>query len=267
MNLKELTQEVCWLCRKVGIFIQQQSTLLKAEQIEHKGLHDMVSYVDRMAEQLLMEKLAILLPESGFIAEESGESKAAVYNWIIDPIDGTTNFIHHIPIYSISIALQRNNDLVLGVVYEINSDSCFYSWEGGTVFLNGKPIVVSTQTDLSDSLLATGFPYRDFSLQKPYLALFADLMQHTRGIRRLGSAAVDLAFVACGRYEAYFEYALHPWDVAAGTFLVRQAGGVVTTLGGNDNPVYGRSILAANPKIHKKMREKIRLYFDGEEDF
>lgn len=265
MNLKELTQEVCLLCREAGVFVQQQSTLIKAEQIEHKGLHDMVSYVDRMAEQLLMEKLTSLLPESGFIAEESGESKAAVYNWIIDPIDGTTNFIHHIPVYSISIALQRNNDLILGVVYEINSDSCFYSCEGSAVFLNGKPIAVSAQTDLENSLIATGFPYRDFSLLKPYLALFADLMQHTRGIRRLGSAAVDLAFVACGRYDAYFEYALHPWDVAAGTFLVRQAGGVVTTFSSDTNPVYGRSILAANPKIHEKMCEKISLYFEGED--
>jgi len=260
MRLDTLTYQVNNLCRGVGKFIKEQSTLLTSAQVEEKGLHDLVSYVDRTAENMLMSELKKLLPEAGFIAEESGESLAETYNWIIDPLDGTTNFVHGVPVYSISIALQRDKQTISGVVYEINLEECFYAWEHGDAFLNGKKIGVSPTNLLSNSLLATGFPYHEFSRLKPYLSLFEELMQRSRGIRRLGSAAVDLAYVACGRFEAFYEYGLHPWDVAAGAFIVERAGGQLSGFQGATEVVFGTDILATNTLIHNELLQIIKKY-------
>lgn len=261
MDIEKLMLSVCDLCIDVGVFVKQQTDILETSQIEFKGRHDMVSYIDRSAEEKIIAELKKLLPESGFIAEESGEMIAEKYNWIIDPIDGTTNYVHHVPIFSISIALQRDNEIILGVVYEINQKECFYACEGGGAFMNGKNIHVSSHNQIDDCMIGTGFPYSDFSKLKPYMALLEDMLQNARGVRRLGSAAVDLAYVASGRYDVYFEYALHPWDVAAGAFIVKQAGGNVTNFDGGDDPIFGRSILAGTPNIHKILREKIDNYF------
>lgn len=261
MDIEKLMHSVCDLCSEVGLFVKKQTELLETSQIEFKGPHDMVSYIDRSAEEKIIAGLKKFLPEAGFIAEESGEMKAETYNWIIDPIDGTTNYVHHVPIFSISIALQRNDEIILGVVYEINQKECFCAYEGSGAFMNGKSIQVSSRDKMDDAMIGTGFPYSDFSKIKPYMALLEDVLKNSRGVRRLGSAAVDLAYVAAGRYDAFFEYALHPWDVAAGAFIVKQAGGTVTNFDGGDDPIYGRSILAGNPFIHKKMREKIDIIF------
>lgn len=262
MNLKTLSFQVCDLCRATGQFIREQATDFSEKKVESKGLHDLVSYVDRTAEMMIINALKKDFPEAGFIAEESGDALAEKYNWIIDPLDGTTNFVHGVPTYSISIALKRDHEIVLGVVYEINLDECFCAWEGGKAYLNNKEIRVSTAQNLDNSLLATGFPYNDFSRMKPYLALFEYLMQHSRGLRRLGSAAVDLAYVACGRFDAFYEYGLNPWDVAAGAFIVQQAGGKVSTFDGSENAIFGKDILASNNKIHPEMLEVIKQ-FDG----
>ncbi len=253
MRIDTITLQLTNLCRGVGKFIKDQNGKLQLEQIEEKGLHDLVSYVDRTAESMLMEELRKLIPEAGFIAEESGTNKAPEYNWIIDPLDGTTNFVHGVPVYSISLALQRQKKIVAGVVYEINLDECFYAWENSPAFCNGKVIKVSITPKLANSLLATGFPYNDFSRMKAYMALFEELMQQSRGLRRLGSAAVDLAYVACGRFEAFYEYGLHPWDVAAGAFIVERAGGKISGFDGSDEAIFGKDILASNTLIHEEM--------------
>ncbi|MDA3943005.1 MAG: inositol monophosphatase family protein [Bacteroidetes bacterium] len=260
MQLENLTYRVCDLSRTTGQFIREQCGLFSEKKVEKKGRHDLVSYVDRTAEMMIINTLKKFLPEAGIIAEESGANIADQYNWIIDPLDGTTNFVHGVPVYAISIALKRDNELILGVVYEINQNECFYAWEGGPAYLNLEKITVSTADKLDNSLLATGFPYSDFSRMKPYLAFFEHLMQNSRGLRRLGSAAVDLAYVACGRFEAFYEYGLNPWDVAAGAFIVQQAGGKITRFDGNTEAVFGKDIIASNGKIHQEMLQMIQQF-------
>jgi myo-inositol-1(or 4)-monophosphatase len=264
MNYTIIAQQVVNLCRGVGKFIRDESGRIQRTDIEEKGLHDLVSYVDRTAEKMLIDELKKIIPDAGFIAEESGTIESAKYRWIIDPLDGTTNFIHKIPLFSISIALQEDGKTVIGVVYEVNQDECFYAWKSGNAYLNGKQIQVSSTNSLSDSLIATGFPYYDFSRLKPYLSFFEYLLKNTRGIRRLGSAAVDLAYVACGRFEAFYEYGLHPWDVAAGAFIVERAGGQCSGFDGSDEVVFGKDILATNTLVHNEIKEKLIEIFKPE---
>lgn len=262
MNLQKITISIVELSKIVGEFIKSESEKFTSEDIERKGLHDLVTYVDKQAEKMIVAKLQKLLPEAGFVAEEDlSLARGARFNWIVDPLDGTTNFIHSVPVYSISIALMEGDELIMGLVYEINNQECFYSWKGVPAYLNGKEIKVSSQKKLDDSLIATGFPYRDYSLLEPYIDLFKDLLQNTRGVRRLGSAAVDLAYVAAGRFDLFFEYALHPWDVAAGAFLVKQAGGKVTDFKGKDNYIFGQQIISSNGKTHSEFLEKLIAFF------
>lgn len=233
-----------------------------AQAIEFKGLNDLVSYVDKTAEKQLVRNLYKVLPEAGFTTEEETvNTKGAVYNWIIDPLDGTTNFIHGIPTYSISIALYEDNHPVIGVVYEINRGEMFYTFKGGSAYLNNKPIMVSSRTKLADCLLATGFPYYNFDKQAQYMELFAEMMRKCHGLRRIGSAAVDLAYVACGRFDAYFEYNLNSWDVAAGAYLVQQAGGQIMNFGGGDEFIEKREILATNFHVTDEILTTIKRYF------
>ncbi|MBU1008813.1 MAG: inositol monophosphatase [Bacteroidetes bacterium] len=256
-----LTTEVILLSRRVGGFIREQRQVFQFSYVEEKGLHDLVSYVDRQAEQMLIEGLQALLPESGFIAEESGTKPGNKYCWIVDPLDGTTNFVHGVPVFAISIALQYLDQTVVGLVYEINLDECFYAFQGGKAMLNGVEISVSKAASLDKSLLATGFPYYDFTRLKPYMGLFAELVETSRGMRRLGSAAVDLAYVACGRFEAFYEYGLHPWDVAAGAFIVTQAGGRLSDFNGGKEVVFGKEILATNGLVHDEFLVRTAKYF------
>ena len=229
--------------------------------IEQKGIHDFVTYVDKTSEDRIIETLKGIIPEAGFIAEENSQlSKSDYYNWIIDPLDGTTNYIHSIPFYSISIALQYKEEIILGVVYEVNSGELFYSWKGGAAYLGNDKINVSSTKKMDDSLLATGFPYHDFSILDDYLNVLKYIMKNSRGVRRLGSAALDLAYVACGRFDGFFEYGLNPWDVAAGAFLVQQAGGKVIDFKGKDNYIFGREILASNCGIHNEFFQIIKKY-------
>ena len=263
MKLAELTEQVISLTKEVGAFIWQESLIFDREHIEYKGLNDLVSYVDKTAEKQLVEGLSAILPEAGFITEEKTRSTVGeVYDWIIDPLDGTTNFIHGIPTFSISIALQRNGELILGVVFEINRDECFSAWKDGGAWLNGKRIHVSKALKLENTLLATGFPYYDFEKQEPYLKVFRDLMQSCHGLRRIGSAAVDLAYVACGRFDGFFEYNLNSWDVAAGMVLVREAGGEVKDFKGGDQSIERREIVATNGHISSEMLQVIERHFN-----
>jgi myo-inositol-1(or 4)-monophosphatase len=211
--------------------------------------------VDKTSEKKIKQKLTLLLPKAEIIAEESA-SEAELntkYTWLIDPLDGTTNFVHGVPFYSVSIALACQNEIVLGVVYEPNRNECFYSWKGAPAFLNDNVIRISPTKKLAEALIGTGFPYSDFSVLPQYLNVFTYLLQHSRGIRRPGSAAVDLAYVACGRFDAFFEYGLHPWDVAAGAFLVQQAGGTAGTFNNTRNYIFGKEIIAANSFIFNEL--------------
>lgn len=247
INLKELTLSVCSIAREAGAFMANERNSFDDSKIEHKGLHDLVSYVDKSSEELIINKLLTLLPNAGFIAEEgTNNTLGERFNWIIDPLDGTTNYIHGLPIYSVSIALMDADELVIGVVYEVGHDECFYAWKDGGAYLNDKKISVSNQTDMHQALLATGFPYADFSRMDQYLNFFKWAMTNSRGIRRLGSAAADLAYVACGRFDAFWEYSLKPWDVAAGALLVKEAGGKVTDYQGGETYLFGKEIVATN---------------------
>ncbi len=262
MNLEELCKQVIELSKSVGDFIKAET--IKLSDIEIKSKNSLVTYVDKQAEKQIVDGLMPLIQGAGFITEEDTASYLGDdYYWIIDPLDGTTNFIHGIPFYSISIALQNNNNTVLGVVLEVTSGECFYAWEGGSAYLNGKKISVSKTPHLSESLLATGFPYYDYDRIESYTQLLKFFMQETRGIRRMGSAALDLVYVACGRMDGFYEYSLHPWDVAAGAFIVKQAGGIVTEFGGGDDYLYGKSIVAGNQLLFPEFSSTVKEYMVG----
>src|ERR1700743_3671322 len=254
MSLEQITNKIIEAANEAGAFIREQRKTFSPDKIEFKGLNDLVSYVDKTAEQMIVAALSEILPEAGFITEEKTINKTGErYNWIIDPLDGTTNFIHGVPVFSVSIALQEYDELVAGVVYEVNFDECFYAWKGAPAYLNGKKIRVSNAPKISDSLIATGFPYYDFGKQTQYMKLFTYLMQNCHGLRRLGSAAVDLAYTACGRFDAYYEYNLNAWDCAAGIVIVRQAGGDVVNFSGGSEVLESREVLATNGKITGEM--------------
>ncbi|MCO6477556.1 MAG: inositol monophosphatase [Phaeodactylibacter sp.] len=262
MNLEKICNQTIPIVERSGRFIRQELGRVAGGDIEEKGLNSLVSYVDKTAEEQLVEGLGKLLPGSVFLTEEDTiDNQSGDLQWIIDPLDGTTNFLFQLPVFSISIALQQEGRTVLGVVYEINRQECFYAWKGGGARLNGNPIGVSERAPLEKALLATGFPYHDYSKMKEYFQVFEHFMRHSRGIRRFGSAAVDLAYVACGRFDGFFEYGLNAWDVAGGAFIIQEAGGVVTDFTGGDNYLHGGEIIAANPAVGKEMLEVIRKAF------
>ncbi len=262
MNLPAIHQQVLQLTKTTGQWIKKERETFSQSSVEIKGLHNYVTYVDKQAEEKLVAGLSDILPEAGFIAEEGTAShRGDRYNWIIDPIDGTTNFIHGIPIFSISIALQDGAETILGIVYEINADEMFHSHQGIPAYLNDVEIQVTPQEDHQLSLLATGFPYHDYDMIDQYLDLLKYFMETTSGLRRLGSAAVDLAYVACGRMDGFFEYGLNPWDVAGGAFLVKQAGGIVSDWKGGEDYLFGEQILASNKPLHSFYLNSIQKFF------
>ena len=249
------------LTRSVGQFIKSEAAAFDTDKVEFKGKSDLVSYVDKGAEQQLVTGLRELLPEAGFLTEENTvEQVEAPYRWIIDPLDGTTNFVHGVPIFAVSVGLQHNGEEVAGAIYEVNRDEAFYAWKGGGAFLNGDSIQVSTASRIDESLFATGFPIYNFDKLDEYLSILNHLMKDSHGLRRLGSAATDLAYVACGRCEAFFEYNLHPWDVAAGAVLVKEAGGTVTDFSGGDNYLAGRQLVAGGG-VHEELLKVIQKFW------
>lgn len=240
--------------REAGDYIRAR--VGRAENVRAKGVHDLVTEVDEAAEQIITERLDAAFPDYVTLAEESAPDLAEVAaaatrpRWIIDPIDGTTNFTHGLAPFCVSIALQDGTDLVLGVVYEIGADELFAAVRGRGLTLNGEPAGVSATDDLEDSLVTTGFPFREFDYLDAYLGVLRRFMLGTRGIRRPGSAAADLAYVACGRFDAFFEAGLAPWDVAAGIVLVREGGGRVTGLVPGADPLATGQIAATNRALH-----------------
>ena len=259
-----LSQQLAALCRDTAQFIRQEAAAFDRSKIEHKGTHDLVSYVDQETERRLVAGLRELLPEAGFITEEGTAgppTDAAEFTWIIDPLDGTTNFVHGLPVYSISVALLHGRELVAGVVHEVCRNESFRAAKGSGAFCNEQRIRVSDIPDLDNSLIATGFPYTHFGRLNDYLPLLGAFMERSHGVRRLGSAAVDLAYVAAGRFEAFFEFNLNSYDVAAGLLLVREAGGHITAFLEDGDPLFGREVVASNGLIHGEMQATIRKFW------
>lgn len=262
MDLAKICEQVCTIAKEAGAYIRQEGLNFNQLDVEVKSSNSFVSYVDKEAEKMIVNGLSEILPGAGFIAEEdTAQNNSHKATWIIDPLDGTTNFIHSIPCFAVSIALEIDKELVVGVVYEISNDECFYAFADGGAFLNGKQIFCSTQNQLSETLIATGFPYYDYSKHQNYLNFMGYLMVKTRGLRRLGSAATDLAYVAAGRFDAFFEYGLNPWDVAAGIVLVKEAGGIVTDFEGGPQALHGAEIVASNPNIYPNFIAGLQEHF------
>ena len=250
MNYKELCFSVQEIAREAGSFIRTEGDKVTTEDIEFKDTTSLVTYVDKTAEANIVVALRKLIPEAGYVTEEgTAGSNNEKFTWVIDPLDGTTNFLHGIAPHSVSIGLLENGIPVLGVVYEVKQDEMFYAWKDSPAFLNGKEIKVSPTKDLQNALIGTGFPYYDFDRVDNYIAAMKELMQKSRGLRRFGSAAVDLSYVAAGRFNAFYEHALHAWDVAAGAFIVQQAGGKVTDFNGGQNWLFGGEIVATAENI------------------
>jgi myo-inositol-1(or 4)-monophosphatase len=260
-ELQALCAETCRIARAAGLFIREAKGTIRQSQIETKGLNDFVTRVDKESEEMIVFALKQVLPEADFLAEEQSALRTgAEYTWVIDPLDGTTNFIHGLPCFCVSIGLIKNDVPVLGVIYEVNQDECFYAWQGGGAFLNGESISCTSRNKLADSLLVTGFPYYDYSKIDEYLALFKHLMKNSRGMRRLGSAAADLAYVAAGRCDAFYEYSLKPWDVAAGAVIVREAGGLVSDFSGENGFLFNQEIVASASGIYDETLAVIQRF-------
>jgi myo-inositol-1(or 4)-monophosphatase len=262
MDYQLLCEQTADLARAAGKFILEQKKSGFEKDIQTKGLHDFVTKVDKASESMIIQKLQKLLPSSSFLAEESsGDAGIKELTWIIDPLDGTTNFIHHLPLFTVSIALMHRDELVVGVIYEPNLDECFYAWKDGGAWLNGAQIKVSDTEALHNSLLATGFPYYDYQHLDAYMEFLKYTIKETRGLRRLGSAALDMAWVACGRFEAFYEYGLRPWDVAAGACIVSEAGGKVTDFSNQPDFLQSKEIVASNGLVHDEIVNEIREFF------
>lgn len=233
----------------------------KAQSIEEKGrASDLVTATDKASEVVVRQYLARHFPTHAILGEEEGLSGAAdaEWTWIVDPLDGTTSFAHGLPFFSTCIALRHRGEIVAGAVYEPLRDEMFVAEKGAGATLNGSPMRVSATSDLSRALLATGFPYRISENPNKTLEVFAAVVPHARGIRRMGSAGLDLAYVACGRMDGYWETLLQPWDCAAGVLLVREAGGRVTDFGGRPHDILGLETLATNGAVHEVLMERIR---------
>ena len=222
--------------------------------IDYKGEIDIVTETDRLSEKLLTERIIARFPQHDILAEESPEiCKGSEYRWIIDPLDGTTNYAHGFPVFCVSIALEHNRRSILGVIFNPMLNELFTAEKGGGAYLNGEAISVSATDLLIESLLATGFPYDIRVDPNNNINYFAEMALRSRAIRRAGSAALDLAYLAAGRFDGFWELKLHPWDTAAAQLLVTEAGGTVTDLSGENYDIFGPSIVASNGRIHDAM--------------
>ncbi|MBK7133381.1 MAG: inositol monophosphatase [Bacteroidales bacterium] len=264
INLKEICTQVENSARETGAFIRREAENFDISRTETKGLNDFVSYVDKTSEKMLVAKLSQLLPEAGFKTEEGTIEKTGIkYCWVIDPLDGTTNFLHGLNPYAISIGLMEYDEVVAGVVYVIKEDEMFTAWKDGGAWLNGRQIHVSKAKKISASLIATGFPYSDFSRLDNYMNCFTWFCKNSQGVRRLGSAATDIAYIACGRFEVFYEYGLHAWDIAAGIIILREAGGKISDFAGNEKNLSGEEIVAANSAVYPEVLEIVRKFMQN----
>jgi len=244
--------------RNAGSIIMRHADRLERLTVESKGLKDYVSEVDRMAENEIIRVLSAAYPNHGFLGEETGAQPGDDFVWIIDPLDGTTNFLHGFPHFGVSIALKHKGRLEQAVVFNPAQNELFTASRGSGAQLNDRRIRVSRVTEFEYALLGAGFPFRSHEHMDAWIATLKEFMVGSSGIRRPGSASLDLAYVACGRYDGFWEIGLHAWDIAAGVLLVEEAGGLVSELGGGMHFLESGNILAANPKIHAEMLRRLQ---------
>ena len=243
--------------RRAAAIINRASLDIDALTVKHKNHNDYVSEVDRAAEQAIIDILLSAYPSHSILAEESGAQGDSEFQWVIDPLDGTTNFLHGFPQYSVSIALLHKGQLNQAVVYDPSRNDLFTASRGQGAYLNDRRIRVSNRLKLADSLIGTGFPYRNFDHLDAYIAMFRDMLQKTSGVRRPGSAALDLAYVAAGRLDGFWEIGLNKWDIAAGCLLIQEAGGLVGDFNGDDSYIDTGNVVAGNPKIFAQLLQTL----------
>ena len=255
LELEKLTAQVCEVARKAGDYLRTEQQKLDRSMVEQKHTHDYVSYVDKCSEKLIVAELSNIL-NVGFVTEEgTAQHNGEPYWWVVDPLDGTTNYIHGGHPYAVSIALRNIDEELLGVVYEVAANECFYAWKDGGAWLNGNPIHVNEHNDITQALLGVELPY-----QTDYKSFGLDLIGHfyglAGGIRMNGSAAVALCNVASGRWDGWIEKYIGPWDFMAGLLIVREAGGMVTDFKGNEGCLGNNDIVASNGNVHERLIEK-----------
>ena len=249
--------------RQAGAIINRAALDLEVLRVGSKGPNDYVSEVDQAAEQAIIATLLEAYPGHGILAEESGREHGArdsEYVWIIDPLDGTTNFLHGFPVYAVSIALAYRGQVQQAVVYDPSRNDLFIASRGRGAFLNDRRLRVSKRTRLSDALIGTGFPFRKGDNFKRYLKMFEEVMQHSAGLRRPGAAALDLCYVAAGWYDGFFETGLNPWDVAAGSLMITEAGGLIGNFTGEADYLYQREVVAGTPKVYGQLVQLLTPY-------
>ena len=258
LNLQELTRLLCEIAREAGSYIKKERASFSVDKVERKHAHDYVSYVDKGSEQMIVKALRELLPEAGFITEEGLATHTDERMlWVVDPLDGTTNFIHDFPPYAVSIALIRGKEILVGVVYEICADECFYAWQGGGAFVNGQPIHVGN-SEINDALICLQYPYNSEAYKPVIKRLVERYYGHVGSIRSIGSAAIALCFVAAGRLDAYVERYIGQWDYMAGALIVMEAGGRVTNYAGDAYFMQGDSIVATNGVVHQDLLDGVK---------
>lgn len=254
-----MINDLLLITREAGVIVREGFG--KNFQIEFKtGDNNLVTEIDKKSEQTIIEFIQKKYPAHGILAEERGElKKDSEYLWVIDPLDGTTNFAHGLPIFSVSIGLQKNNKIIAGAVYDVMQDIMYSSESGSGAFANEKKIYVSKRESISQSMLVTGFPYNVKDNPENAFERFETLTRNTRAVRRLGSAAIDFCYVAAGVFEGFWEVHLHPWDICAGKLIVEEAGGLVTDFDGNKIDIFSKRILASNSFVHNKMIELLKV--------
>jgi len=249
--------------RAAGSIINRAALDLEVLKIGTKGPNDYVSEVDRAAENAIIEILLEAYPGHAILAEESGRehgAKHSEYTWIIDPLDGTTNFLHGFPVYAVSIGLAFRGKVEQAVVYDPTRNDLFFASKGRGAFLNDRRLRVSKRTRITDALIGTGFPFRKGDNFKRYVKMFEEVMQHCAGLRRPGAAALDLCYVAAGYYDGFFETGLNPWDVAAGSLIITEAGGLIGNFTGEADYLYQREVVAGNPKVYGQLVQILTPY-------
>lgn len=260
IHYEQMTRSVCLIAQEIGNYQINERMRLTSEHIHVKSANNFVTDVDEESERRIVKSLQTLLPSAGFITEEGttvSEEKSLC--WIVDPLDGTTNYVHGMSPYCVSIALREGEEVVLGVVYEPKAGECFSAWKGGGAFLNGNPIRVSQAQLLSQSLLQLGFPY-DAERYRPFvLRLLEEFYGNVHALRIQGSAAIELCYLAAGRAEARIESSLNPWDVAAGGIILREAGGRMTDYSGGNSCRNGQEVVASNGFVHDDLLSKVSI--------
>jgi myo-inositol-1(or 4)-monophosphatase len=256
--------------RKAGTLINRASLDIDRVRISQKDENDFVTEVDEACERVIIETLAQSFPNHGFLGEESGLTTGATgevnqdnppeFIWVIDPLDGTTNFIHGMPVYAVSIALMHKGQITQAVVFDPSRNDLFIASKGKGAFLNDRRLRVSRQDRIEGALIGTGFPFKRLEHMDAYLAMFKEISSKAAGLRRPGAAAIDLAYVAAGRYDAFFELGLMPWDAAAGSLLITEAGGFVGNFQGDSDYLFAENIVAGSPKVFAQMVNLLSSY-------